>query len=41
MAFDGRIGHLEGIESPFSNAGGVVKTVEDVAVMALTGVGYI
>ncbi len=41
MAFVGRVGHLEGIESPFSNAGGVVKTIEDVAKMALTGVGYI
>lgn len=41
MAFNGRIGHLEGIESPFSNAGGVAKTVEDVTQLAATGVGYI
>jgi dihydroorotate dehydrogenase len=41
MAFDGRIGHLEGIESPWANAGGVVKTVEDVERMAHTGVGWI
>ena len=39
--FHGKIGHLEGIESPFGNAGGVVKTVEDVEVMARTGVGWI
>lgn len=39
--FYGRIGHLEGIESPWSNAGGVVKTVADVEVMARTGVGTI
>ncbi|MCA9342652.1 hypothetical protein KC950_01405 [Candidatus Saccharibacteria bacterium] len=41
MAFEGRIGHLEGIESPWGNAGGVVKTVEDVELMAHTGVGWI
>lgn len=41
MAFTGTIGHLEGVESPFSNAGGVVKTPEDVEVMARTGVGYV
>ena len=41
MAFEGRIGHLEGIESPWGNAGGVVKTVEDVEQMAHTGVGWI
>lgn len=40
MAFTGRIGHLE-IESPFGNAGGVVKTEEDVIRMAQTGVGWI
>ena len=39
--FSGRIGHLDGIESPWGNAGGVVKTVEDVEKMALTGVGWI
>jgi dihydroorotate dehydrogenase len=41
MAFEGRIGHLEGIESPWGNAGGVVKTVRDVELMARTGVGWI
>lgn len=40
-AFDGRVGHIEGIESPWSNAGGVVKTVDDVEQMARTGVGWI
>ncbi len=39
--FNGRIGHLEGIESPWSNAGGVVKTLGDVEQMAHTGVGWI
>lgn len=39
--FYGSIGHLEGLESPFGNAGGVVKTVEDVERMAHTGVGWI
>lgn len=41
MAFNGYIGHLEDIESPWGNAGGVVKTVDDVEVMARTGVGWI
>jgi dihydroorotate dehydrogenase len=35
-----RIGHLE-IDSPFGNAGGVVKRAEDVEKMAHTGVGWI
>jgi dihydroorotate dehydrogenase len=35
-----RIGHLE-VESPWGNAGGVVKRVEDVELMAHTGVGWI
>src|SRR5579885_3518334 len=39
--FSGRIGHLEDIQSPWGNAGGVVKTVEDVERMAKTGVGWI
>ncbi len=39
--FLGRIGHLDGIESPWGNAGGVVKTTEDVLKMAQTGVGWI
>jgi len=39
--FSGQIGHLEGIESPWGNAGGVVKTIEDVERMAHTGVGWI
>lgn len=39
--FSGSIGHLEGIESPWGNAGGVVKTLEDVEQMARTGVGWI
>ncbi len=39
--FYGNIGHLSGIESPWGNAGGVVKTVEDVERMAHTGVGWI
>lgn len=40
MAFTGRIGHLK-IESPFGNAGGVVKTEADVIKMASTGVGWV
>lgn len=40
MAFTGKIGYLE-IESPFGNAGGVVKTPKDVERMAMTGVGWI
>jgi dihydroorotate dehydrogenase len=39
--FTGRIGNIENIESPWGNAGGVVKTVEDVEKMAHTGVGWI
>lgn len=39
--FSGRIGHLENIESPWGNAGGVVRALSDVARMALTGVGWI
>lgn len=35
-----RIGHLV-VESPFGNAGGVVKTVEDVEAMAKAGVGWV
>lgn len=36
-----RIGHLEHLESPWGNAGGVVKSVEEVEAMARTGVGWI
>jgi dihydroorotate dehydrogenase len=36
-----RIGQLDHLESPFGNAGGVVKRVEDVERMAKTGVGWI
>jgi dihydroorotate dehydrogenase len=36
-----RIGHLGNLESPWGNAGGVVKRVEDVEKMAQTGVGWI
>lgn len=39
--FYGRIGHLSGIESPLSNAGGVAKTTQDVEQLARTGVGTI
>ena len=39
--FSGSIGHLDNIESPWGNAGGVVKTVEEAALMARTGVGWI
>ncbi len=39
--FNSSIGHLEGLESPWGNAGGVVKTVHDVEAMAKTGVGWI
>lgn len=35
-----RIGHLE-IESPWGNAGGVVKTPEEAELMAHTGVGWV
>lgn len=41
MAFTGEIGHLTGIESPLLNAGGVVRTVIDVEIMAQTGVGAV
>ena len=41
IEFSGRIGHLDGLETPWGNAGGVVKTVEDVERMARTGVGWI
>lgn len=40
MAFTGKIGHLE-IESPWGNAGGVVKSIDEVEQMAHTGVGWI
>lgn len=36
-----RIAHLDNLESPWGNAGGVVKKVEDVEKMANTGVGWI
>jgi len=39
--FTGRVGHLEDIESPWANAGGVVKSLQDVEMMAKTGVGWI
>lgn len=39
--FNGRIGHLEGIESPWANAGGVAKTVDEVDYLAKTGIGWI
>ncbi len=35
-----RIGHLE-VDSPYGNAGGVLKSAEDVAAMARTGVGWL
>ncbi len=38
--FTGKIGHLE-IESPWGNAGGVVKSIDEVEKMAHTGVGWI
>lgn len=38
---DFSIGHLEGLGWPWGNAGGVVKTVEDVRRMAQTGGGWI
>jgi dihydroorotate dehydrogenase len=41
LAFEGRIGHIDDIHSPWANAGGVVKTYNDAEVMARTGVGYI
>lgn len=40
MAFTGHLGHLE-IESPWGNAGGVAKTLDEVEQMARTGVGWI
>ena len=39
--FSIRIGHLEGIESPWANSGGVIKTTQDVEAMSKTGVGWI
>jgi dihydroorotate dehydrogenase len=36
-----RIGHLDHLETPWGNAGGVVKKPEDVAKMARTGGGWI
>ncbi len=41
MSFNGSVGHLEGVESPLANAGGVVRTTEDVEHIANTGVGWI
>jgi dihydroorotate dehydrogenase len=41
MAFTGEVGHLSDIESPWANAGGVVKSLEQVELMAHTGVGWI
>ncbi len=41
MSFEGNIGHLEGIESPWANAGGVVWSLEEVERMAHTRVGSI
>lgn len=39
--FNGHIGHVGDIESPWGNAGGVVKSIEDVEAMSKTGVGWI
>jgi dihydroorotate dehydrogenase len=39
--FSGTIGHLSDIESPWGNAGGVVRTVEEAELMARTGVGWV
>jgi len=39
--FAGQIGHLDDIESPWGPAGGVVRTIEEVAAMARTGAGWI
>lgn len=39
--YSGRIGHLDGIESPMSNSGGCIKTLNDLYTMAMTGVGTI
>jgi dihydroorotate dehydrogenase len=39
--FRGTIGHIEGIESPWGNAGGVVKSIEEVEMMSKTGVGWV
>lgn len=36
-----RIGHLDYLESPWGNAGGVVKTPEETEKMSQTGVGWI
>lgn len=40
MAFTGRLGHLE-IETPWGNAGGVVKHPEEAKQMAHTSVGWV
>jgi dihydroorotate dehydrogenase len=40
MAFEGNLAHLE-IESPWGNAGGVAKTIEEVNHIAHSGVGWI
>lgn len=40
MAFTGSIGNLEGIETPFAPAGGVLKTVADHEAMASVPVGW-
>ena len=39
VKFNGRVGHLEDIESPWANSGGTLKTLEDVEAMANSGVG--
>lgn len=39
--FNGQIGHLSDIESPWANAGGVAKTIEDVELLSRAGVGWV
>jgi dihydroorotate dehydrogenase len=41
MSFNGKIGHLEDIESPWSNAAGVARSIDEVYQLAQTGVGTI
>jgi len=41
IEFDGRVGHLEGIQSPWGSAGGVVKSLGELAAMVPTGVGWV
>lgn len=39
--FNGRVGHLIEIESPWANAGGVARSLEEVELLAQSGIGWV